>query len=76
MSAPATAGGRKWERMGDPRRLIAERFGDREGYLERVRREADNMVIARLLLAEDVAAADARAGLLWDFIRDRRSPGA
>jgi hypothetical protein len=60
-------------RAGDPRPSIAERFGSREKYLERVRREAEAMVAERHLLAEDTASAVERAALLWDFVH---APGA
>ncbi|HUO63031.1 MAG TPA: alpha/beta hydrolase domain-containing protein [Terriglobales bacterium] len=63
------------DRTKDPRPSIGERYGDRAGYLERVRREADVMVAARFLLGEDVDAVVARAGLLWDFIVNRTSSG-
>src|SRR6266567_1515841 len=60
-------------RTGDPRPSIAERFGSREKYLERVRREAEAMVTERHLLAEDTASVVERAALLWDFVH---APGA
>jgi hypothetical protein len=63
------------DRTKDPRPSIGERYGDRAGYLQRVRREADVMVAARFLLSEDVDAVVARAGLLWDFIANRTSSG-
>jgi len=63
------------EQAKDPRLSIAERYGDRAGYLERVRREADVMVATRFLLAEDVDAVVARAGLLWEFIVNRTPSG-
>ena len=63
------------DRTKDPRPSIAERYGDRASYFERVRREADVMVASRFLLAEDVDAVVARAGLLWDFIVNRTPPG-
>jgi hypothetical protein len=56
---------------GDPRPSLEERYGDRDGYLVRVRRDADAMVADRHLLAEDVAAVVARAGALWDFVCPR-----
>src|SRR4030095_11159104 len=56
------------EEAQDPRPSIVERYGDRAGYLERVRREADTMVASRSLLAEDIDAVVARADLLWEFI--------
>ena len=56
---------------GDPRPSLAERYGDREGYLARVRSDAQAMVAARHLLAEDVDAVVERAGALWDFVCPR-----
>ena len=73
---PLAATAAERERTRDPRPSIAERYGDRDGYLARVRREAQDMVAARFLLAEDVEAGVERAGALWDFIRDHRSSGA
>jgi hypothetical protein len=70
---PWTADERR--RAGDPRLSIIERYGNREGYLARARREAEAMVAARLLLAEDVEAVIERAGALWEFIRNGRSSG-
>jgi hypothetical protein len=61
-----TAGERA--KTGDPRPSIEERYGGRDDYLARVRREAQAMVAARHLLAEDVDAAVERAGALWDFL--------
>jgi hypothetical protein len=58
-------------RTGDPRLSIEERYAGREGYLARVRRDAEVMVAARHLLAEDVDAVVERAGALWDFVRPR-----
>jgi hypothetical protein len=56
---------------GDPRLSIEERYAGREGYLARVRQDADAMVAARQLLAEDVDAVVERAGALWDFVCPR-----
>jgi hypothetical protein len=58
-------------RTGDPRSSVEERYADREGYLVRVREDAEAMVAARHLLAEDVDAVVGRAGALWDFICSR-----
>ncbi len=58
-------------RTGDPRLSIEERYAGREAYLARVRRDAEEMVAARHLLAEDVDAVVARAGALWDFVCPR-----
>ena len=55
-------------RSGDPRPSIEERYAGRADYLTRVRREAEAMVAARQLLAEDVGAVVERAGALWDFV--------
>src|SRR5437660_322250 len=60
-------------RTGDPRPSIAERFGSRKKYLERVRRDAEAMLAERHLLAEDTASVVERAALLWDFVH---APGA
>jgi hypothetical protein len=58
-------------RRGDPRPSIEERYAGREDYLVRVRRDAEAMVAARHLLAEDVDAVVDRAGALWDFLCPR-----
>lgn len=64
------------ERTGDRRPSIVERYGDRAGYLERVRREAEAMVTSRCLLAEDIEVVVERADLLWEFIWNLNSSGA
>jgi hypothetical protein len=56
------------ERAGDPRLSLAERYGSRAGYLDRVRTVAAAAVGRRHLLEEDIPAIVARAGALWDFI--------
>jgi hypothetical protein len=56
---------------GDPRPSLEERYGDRAGYLARVRSDAQAMVADRHLLAEDVDAVVERAGALWDFVCPR-----
>ena len=58
-------------RAGDPRRAIDERYAGRDGYLARVRSDAQAMVAARHLLAEDVDAVVERAGALWDLLCPR-----
>ena len=58
-------------RTGDPRPSLEERYGDRDRYLARVRRDAEVMVADRHLLAEDVDAVVERAGALWDFVCPR-----
>ena len=56
------------ERSADPRMSIAERYPSRAAYLELVRAEAQKLVAARHVLAEDVAAIVERAGRCWDYI--------
>ena len=63
----ATAAAR--EGAGDPRASMAERYGDRAGYLERVRAVAQAAVERRHLLAEDIPAIVARAGAQWDLFQ-------
>jgi hypothetical protein len=58
-------------RTGDPRLSIEERYGSRGAYLAQVRRDAEAMVEARHLLAEDVDAVVERAGALWAFVWPR-----
>jgi hypothetical protein len=58
-------------RTGDPRPSIEERFAGRDAYLVRVREDAETMVAARQLLAEDVDAVVERAGAIWDFLCPR-----
>jgi hypothetical protein len=48
---------------------MAERYGDRAGYLERVRAVAQAAVERRHLLAEDLPAIVARAGAQWDLFQ-------
>ena len=64
------------EKARDPRPSMVERYGDRAGYLERVRKEAEVMVASRCLLAEDIEVVVERADLLWEFIWNRPSSGA
>ena len=56
------------ERTGDPRPSLAERYGSRAAYLDRVAAVAGEAVARRHLLAEDIPAVVARAGALWDLI--------
>ena len=56
------------ERSEDARRSIAERYKDRQDYLDQVERAARELVRQRLMLAADVAAVARRAGLRWDAI--------
>jgi len=63
------------ERSKDPRPAIAERYGSREDYLARARREAAGMVTERFLLAGDIDAVVERAAALWELIHTQTSPG-
>jgi hypothetical protein len=58
-------------KTGDPRPSIEERYASRDAYLARVRSDAQAMVAARHLLAEDVDSVVARAAALWDFLCPR-----
>ena len=49
------------EAKGDPRPSLEERYGSHAAYVEKVRAAADELVRARLLLAEDAAAYVDRA---------------
>ncbi len=56
------------EQSGDPRLSIAERYTDRNDYLDRVRRAADDLIKQRFLRAEDMQAVLQRAGAIWDTV--------
>ena len=56
------------ERTADPRPSLAERYGSRAAYLDRVAAVAGEAVARRHLLAEDIPAVVTRAGALWDLI--------
>jgi hypothetical protein len=56
------------ERAGDPRPSVEERYRDREDYLARVRAEADRLVAARYLLADDVSIVLDNASILWSAL--------
>jgi Alpha/beta hydrolase domain len=56
------------ERTRDPRPSIAERYASRAAYLDAVRENTNAQVSQRHVLAEDVEAIVARAGLRWDWI--------
>ncbi|HLZ73320.1 MAG TPA: alpha/beta hydrolase domain-containing protein [Dehalococcoidia bacterium] len=51
--------------QGDPRRSIAERYTDRDDYLQRVRAAADELIARRLLLSEDLPVVMERAAAGW-----------
>jgi hypothetical protein len=55
------------QRTGDPRPSLAERYGDRAGYLAQVRAAAEDLVTKRYLLAEDVPLALEIAAERYDY---------
>jgi hypothetical protein len=63
-------------RTGDPRASIAERYPDRDAYLDRVRAEAEQLVAQRYLLAEDVEYLLRSAAERWDALTAAPSPAA
>ena len=73
---PATRADR--EARKDPRLSVAERYRNREEYLERIGAAAAALVRGGYLLAEDVDGVRARAAAHWDFIArgasESRSP--
>ena len=62
---PATEAERRGR--GDPRRSIEERYGSRDGYLDRVRRAAEELAAQRFLLEEDVEEVVRQAGERYDL---------
>jgi hypothetical protein len=61
---PKTAADR--EKMRDPRKAIAERYSNREDYLDRYTRALDELVKQRWILQQDREALLHRAGQEWD----------
>ncbi len=53
---------------GDPRSSILERYGTREGYLQRVRAAAETLVQQRYVRKEDVGEIEREASQLWDYV--------
>jgi hypothetical protein len=54
-------------RTGDPRPSIAERYRDKDEYLQRYAHALDALIRDRFILAEDRKALLQRAGEEWDF---------
>ena len=63
---PKNAAERK--QSGDPRKSIAERYPDREGYLGQFARAADELIRQRWILPEDRAPLLQRGGEEWDSL--------
>lgn len=55
----------------DPRPSIAGKYRDRAAYLAQARKAAEELVKRRMLLADDVERAVARAAAVWDWIAAR-----
>jgi hypothetical protein len=53
---------------GDPRKSIAERYPDREAYLEQFTRATDELIKQRWILPEDRALLLHRGGEEWDLL--------
>lgn len=53
---------------GDPRRSIEERYPDKASYLDQVRREAQRLVAAGYLLAEDLDPIVGQASGRWELM--------
>ena len=60
---PRTAAER--QKMGDPRKSIAERYASREGYLAQYKKAVDALVQQRWILPEDLAALLHRGEQEW-----------
>jgi hypothetical protein len=54
------------ETSNDPRLSMEERYENREGYVEKVRAEAEKLVADRYLLAEDIELVVANAADRYD----------
>ncbi len=59
---------------GDPRRSVLERYGDSASYVAAIRRAAEGLVAAELMLDEDVARAAAAACGWGHKLHDVRLP--
>jgi len=68
----------KSEREGtnDPRLSIAERYGDREHYLEQIKQAALSLIKGGYLLADDLPALATRAAHYWDHLVDGKNAAA
>jgi len=55
-------------KSGDPRLSLEERYGDRVGYLAKLRAAAEAQVKEGLLLAGDIPAVLERGGKEWDYL--------
>ena len=56
------------ERNADPRRSIDERYTSKESFLDEVRRAAQDLVMQRHLLEEDIDTIVERASQCWNWV--------
>jgi hypothetical protein len=63
---PLTAAERK--ASGDARLSVADRYADRDDYLDKIRSAAEGLVSRRLLRAEDVNAVVGESATRWDYL--------
>lgn len=59
------------ERLKDPRPSVAERYANREQYLERVNRAAQELANRGYLLKADIAGIVEQAATRWDYVLAR-----
>ena len=64
---------RSGKRTYDPRLSIAERYGDRDHYIERIRSAAMDLIRPRYMLKEDLERVLDRARRHWDFATHARA---
>ncbi len=68
LSLPFAKDAAQREALGDPRPSLAERYGNREDYLQQVRAAAEELVKRRHLLEEDVGLCVSLAGDRYDAV--------
>ncbi len=56
---------------GDPRPSLAALYGDREGFMEQVRRAAEFLIVSGILLERDRESMIATQGEHWDWLHAR-----
>jgi hypothetical protein len=56
------------QKSGDPRLSIAERYSNKQDYLDQIQKAARSLATQRFMLAADVDAVVKRAGAIWNAI--------
>ena len=56
------------ERMGDPRSSIEERYKNKEDYLDRITKSANDLASKGYLLSQDIPRIVQQAATRWDWI--------